>query len=389
MKDKRVLISGAGISGFTLAYWLKQRGYCPTIVEKYPHARGGGYKVDVRGTALVVAKRMGIDQDLLDANVNLLRSKFVTSDLNVFEFEGDFLGRSSEGEIEVNRSDLVQILSKKVSDIEIIYGDSITKIDDKRVYFEKMEPREFEIIVGADGQSSQLRRLVFGEDAKFLKRFGIQFCVFPIPNIFELERAEIVYFETGKFATAYAVGTHSYACLAFKSDLEKLENSKAVFEKQFEGATWEIPRLLSLMKESRDCYFNAIAQVRMPCWSKGRVVLIGDAAHSVQGMGTSLAIVGAYILARELEAADGDHTLAFDRYEKAMRKYVEDAQDLAESLSEGFSASPLRMKLQLYLMKIMPKKILQYFNDREKKKMKKVANGLTLEPKKERLHGNH
>lgn len=134
-KNKRILISGAGIAGFTLAYWLKQRGFSPTIIEKHPYVRGGGYKVDVRGTALEVAKRMGIYQDLLEANVNLVRSKFVSSDHKIFEFDGDILGHSSEGEIEINRWDLAQILSEKISEIEVIYGESITKIEEKVVHF--------------------------------------------------------------------------------------------------------------------------------------------------------------------------------------------------------------------------------------------------------------
>jgi len=382
MKDKRILISGAGIAGFTLAYWLKQRGFAPVIIESHPHVRGGGYKVDVRGTALEVAKRMGIYQDLLEANVNLVRSKFVSSDQNVFEFDGDILGHSSEGEIEINRWDLAQILSEKVGEIEIIYGDSITKVEESVVCFEHMEPREFDIIVGADGQYSNVRRLVFGEDSKFLRRYGIQFCVFPIPNIFELERCEIVYFDQGKLATAYAVGNHSYACLAFKSEEEELplDNLKAVFENEFQGLGWEIPLLLSQMKESNDCYFNSIAQVRMPYWSKGRVTLIGDAAHSVQAMGTSLAMIGAYVLAREIDESNGDYTVAFDKYEKTMRNLAEASQDLAEINQQAFTQSSMRMKMQLYLMKILPKRIIQFFNQKGKKQMKEVANGLTLEP---------
>lgn len=381
MKDQRILISGAGIAGFTLAYWLKQRGFFPTIIEKHPYVRGGGYKVDVRGTAVEVAKRMGIYRDLLDANVNLVRSKFVFPDHKVFEFEGDLLGHSSEGEIEVNRWDLAQILSKKAEGIEIIYDDSITKIDGKKVHFEKMEPREFDIVVGADGQFSNVRRLAFGDDGEFLRRYGIQFCVFPLPNIFDLDRCEIVFFDQGKLATAYAVGDHSYACLAFKSEEETIppERLKAEFEKHFQGLGWEIPRLISLMKESSDCYFNSIVQVRMPSWSKGRAVLVGDAAHSVQSMGTSLAMVGPYVLARELAEASGDYTLAFDRYEKALRNLVQAAQDLAEENQAAFTESPLKMKLQFYLMKILPKRLLQYLNEKGKKKMKELANRLTLE----------
>lgn len=380
---RHILISGAGIAGFTLTYWLKQRGFFPTIVEKHPYARGGGYKVDIRGTAIEVAKRMGIYQDLLKANVNLVRSKFVTSDHKIFEFDGDILGHSSEGEIEINRWDLARILSNAVGEVEVIYGDSITKIDDKRVYFEKMEPREFDIVIGADGQYSNVRRLAFGEDAQFLKEYGIQFCVFPIPNIFELERCEIVYFDKKKLVTAYAVGKHSYACLAYKSEDQKLLHNdlKAVFESQFQDLSWKVPDLISLMKDSPDCYFNSIVQVRMPYWSKGRVALIGDAVHSVQSMGTSLAMVGPYVLARELERSNGDYALAFDQYEKTMRKHVEAAQDFAETNQQAFTGSSARMKFQLYLLKILPKKIIQYFTESGRKQMREIANGLILEPR--------
>lgn len=114
-------------------------------------------------------------------------------------------------------------------------------------------------------------------------------------------------------------------------------------------------------------------------WSQGRVVLIGDAAHSVQAMGTSLAMVGAYVLAREIDESNGDFALAFEKYEKSMRKFVEAAQDLAEDNQQAFTSS-LRMKIQLYLMEILPKKIIQYFTERGKRQMKEVANGLTLEP---------
>lgn len=379
MKDKRILISGAGIAGCTLAYWLKERGFLPTIIERSSCERAGGYKVDVRGAALEVARRMAIYEELLEVNVNITRSKFISSDHKVFEFDGDILGLSSEGEIEINRWDLAQIISKKIAEVEIIYGDSITRIDDKKVYFEKIEPREFDIVIGADGQYSNLRRLVFGEDSKFLRRYGIQFCVFPIPNIFELEHSEIVFFDKGKLATAYAARNHSYACLAFKSDHLPLGDVKNVFENEFQGLNWEIPRFISLMHQRNDCYFNSIAQVRMPFWSSGRVALIGDAAHSVQGMGTSLAMIGAYILAREIDQSNGDHLIAFTEYEKAMRECVNAAQDLAEANHQAFTDSSIRMKAQLYLMKILPKKFIRYLTENKRKKMKEVANLLKLE----------
>jgi len=382
MKNTRILISGAGISGFTLAYWLKKRGFSPTIIERHPNLREGGYKVDVRGTALEVAKRMGIYQDLIDVNVNLKRSKLVTPSFKVFEFEGDILGHCSEGDIEVNRWDLTQILSKAVGEMEIIYDDSITKIEEM-VYFEKMEPREFDLVIGADGLHSNVRRLAFGEDAKFLRRYGIHFCVFPISNIFNLERSEIVYFDKGKLIAAYAINNHSYACLAFKSKEEVLasENLKAAFEKEYNHLGWEIPRLISAMNSADDCYFNSIAQVRMPIWSKGRVVLIGDAAHAASAMGTSLSMVGAYVLAREIEESKGDYGIAFDKYEKSIRSFVEDAQDLVESNHQLVAEedSSMRMMFQLYLMKVLPKKFIQFITKRGREQMRKVANALILE----------
>lgn len=382
MKNTKILISGAGIAGFTLAYWLKQRGFSPTIIEKHPTLRTGGYKVDVRGTALDVVKRMGIHQDLADINVNIKKSKLVTPGLKIFDFEGDILGHCSEEDIEVNRWDLIQVLSKAVGDIEIIFDDSITNIDGM-VHFEKMAPREFDIIIGADGLHSNIRRLVFGEDSEFLRTYGIHFCVFPMENIFNLDRCEIVYFNNGKFVAAYAANNHSYGCLAFKSDEKSLPlvNLNAVFEEQFKELGWEIPRFVHSMNKNEGCYFNSIAQVRMASWSKGQVALIGDAAHAASAMGTSLSIVGAYVLARELEKANGDYKIAFESYEKSIRSFVENAQDLAESNQQLISGknSSMFITFQLYLMKVLPKKFIQFITSHGRSQMKKVANGIVLE----------
>lgn len=381
MKETRILISGAGIAGFTLAYWLKQKGYRPTIVEKHPCLRQGGYKVDVRGTALEVAKRMGIYQELLDANVNLKSSKVVTSSLSTFEFEGDILGHCSEGDIEVNRWDLVQILSKAVGEVEIIYNDSITRIDEL-VHFEKSEPRAFDIVVGADGVYSNVRKLTFGKDSEFLRKYGIHFCVFPMDNIFELDHAELVYFDRGKFVAAYAAEQSSYGCFAFHSEEDVTSSIEETFEQQFAGIGWEIPMLLNTMKNSDEAYYNSIAQVRMPCWSKDNVVLVGDATHAASAMGTSLSLVSSYVLAREIDQAKGDYEMAFRQYEQAIRSFVTKAQDLAESNHQLLSGgqSPIKMTFMLYCMKLFPKKFVQFITEKGRTQMQQVANDFTLEP---------
>ncbi len=230
---------------------------------------------------------------------------------------------------------------------------------------------------------STARILVFGEDSKFLRKYGINFCVFPISNIFELDHAEIVYFDKGKFVAVYAADHHSYACLAYKTDEKKFFSTKpkAEFEMQFKDLGWEVPQLISAMKNSNACYFNSIAQVRMPKWSKRNVALIGDAAHAASGMGTSLAMVGAYVLAKEIEATNGEYNIAFERYENSMRKFVEDAQDLAESNHQLLSGkdSSIGTMFQIYMMKILPKKFIQVITKRGRERMREVANALILE----------
>lgn len=382
MKNTRILISGAGIAGLTLAYWLKQYGFTPTLIEKHPFLRKGGYKVDVRGTAIEVAKRMGIYQSLIDANVNIVRSQFVTSNFKIFHFEGDMLGYCCEGDIEINRWDLSQIIAKAVGEIEIIYNDSISKLDEKRVHFEKGDSREFDLVIGADGINSAVRKLAFGSDSQFVKELGVHFCIFPIPNIFKLERSEIVYFDKGKFVAAYAVNGHSLAAFAFKPEKDKLphENLKALFEAQFNNLGWEIPRLITAMKESEDCYFDKLAQVRMPMWSNRRVALVGDAAYAASGIGTSLAMVGAYALAREIARANEDYITAFSNYEKSIRKFIEKGQDMSESHYQLWKGdSSWLIKCQLYLMKMLPGKFIRFLTQRGRQQMKEAANAYTLE----------
>jgi 2-polyprenyl-6-methoxyphenol hydroxylase-like FAD-dependent oxidoreductase len=323
---------------------------------------------------------MWIYQSLVDMNVNIERSQFVTSNSKVFHFEGDMLGYCCEGDIEINRWDLSQIIAQAVGECEIIYGDAITQIGEK-VHFEKGEPREFDLVIGADGINSRVRRLVFGPDSQFVKELGVHFCIFPIPNVFNLDRSEIAYFDKGKFVAAYAVNGHSLAAFAFKPK-ENLprENLKALFEEQFKGLGWEIPRLVAAMKESDDCYFDRIAGVRMPIWSKGRVALVGDAAHAAAGIGTSLAMVGAYVLAEKIAQANGDYTTAFAEYENAIRKFVEQGQEMSDSHYQFWKGdSSWLIRFQLYLMKMLPGRFIRFLTKRGRQQMKAAANAYTLD----------
>jgi 2-polyprenyl-6-methoxyphenol hydroxylase-like FAD-dependent oxidoreductase len=177
---------------------------------------------------------------------------------------------------------------------------------------------------------------------------------------------------------------HSLACLAYKSvrddDIE-CNNIKGLFEEQFKDANWEIPRIVEAMKNSNDCYFDTIAQVRMTNWSKGCVVLVGDAAHAASGIGTSMAMVGAYVLAREIKQADGDYTIAYAKYETAIREFVDQGQNLAESNLDILvkSRSSWLIKCQLYLMKVLPGKFIRFITEIGRKRMRIAANSIVLE----------
>ncbi|MCH9611761.1 MAG: hypothetical protein S4CHLAM102_02350 [Chlamydiia bacterium] len=379
MKKQRILISGAGIAGLILAYFLKQKGYTPTIVEKHPTLREGGYKVDIRGVALEVADQMGIREDLFRSNVNLNGSVLVTPKFKHHHFAADILGHTSAQDIEINRWDLVQIIAKAVGEVEIIYNDTITHIDNL-VHFEKAPPRAFDIIVGADGIYSNVRRLVFGDDAQFLKQFGIQFCVFPSSNLFDLHRKELAYYNEGKLVAAYSVNQYSYACLAFNSQAPYNPSTiKDQFQKAFRGIGWKIPALLTEMGESSECYYNQIAQVRMPIWSKGNVILIGDAAHAVSGMGTSMCLIDGHMLANALDKAQGNRPQAFQTYEKAIRPFVNRSQKLAESNHSLLTNSSTKgLAILIFFMKLLPKWFIQLLTARGRKRMHRVANSLDL-----------
>ncbi|MEV4173745.1 FAD-dependent monooxygenase [Nonomuraea sp. NPDC049709] len=371
MKNTRILISGASIAGPALAHWLHHYGFTPTVVERAPAPRPGGYKVDLRGVAVEVADRMGIGPQVRHRATDMRGGTWLTkAGKTVATLGGDLIGFRDPGDLEILRGDLAEILHEATGgEVEHLFGDAITALSDDghavHVTFEKAPPRTFDLVVGADGLHSGVRALAFGPQAQFAEQLGLSVAVFSVPNHLGLDRWEMACTTAGHIANLYGLrpAADATAQLFFPTPDRRPERHDRHAQHQavaeaFADHGWEVPRLLAAMPAAGDFYFDSLAQTHMPSWSNGRIAVLGDAAYCpspASGQGTSLALVGAYVLAGELAAAHGDHRTAFGRYEQELRPYVELNQQLGRDVVKQLVPStPLRAWAQLAMMRMMP-----------------------------------
>jgi 2-polyprenyl-6-methoxyphenol hydroxylase-like FAD-dependent oxidoreductase len=342
---RRVLVVGAGIAGPALAFWLTRTGVDVTVVEKAPRPRPGGQAVDLRGPAREVAVRMGL-------HVQIRRAGLRTPDLCVVDADGnvrtsvraeDAHGDGRIAEIEILRGDLARVLRDATSrDARYVFGTRATGLqeasDGVTVTFAQGEPQRYDLVIGADGLHSEVRASVFGEDPGCVRHLGVYVAYWSAPNHLGLEDRAVAHEDAGRSVGIRPVRGNREAIVyvAFRSPELALAHGDVAAQKQLvrehaAGMRWEVPTLLAGLDDAPDFHLDPCSQVVLDSWSRGRVGLLGDAASSpspLTGQGTSLALVGAYVLAGELAAAGGDVAAGLAAYEQRLRPWTERTQQM-------------------------------------------------------------
>ncbi|ORW91961.1 hypothetical protein AWC27_09650 [Mycobacterium szulgai] len=335
----QVAISGAGVAGTALAHWLHRAGHTPTVIEQAPHFRTGGYVIDFWGVGYQVAKRMGLADQIRNAGYQIERLRAVGADGKVkADVDVDVLRPTFGGDFtSLPRGDLAAAIYSTIEGkVETIFGDSITAIEQRadgvRLTFEKTAPRDFDLVIGADGLHSNVRRLVFGPEQDFERYLGCKVAACVVDGYKPRDELSYVTYNTpgrqlGRFALR---GNRTMFLFIFRAEHDSAGVApKDQLRNQFGAAGWESRDVLAALDDVDDLYFDVVSQIHMDRWSRGRVLLIGDAAGCISllgGEGTGLAITEAYVLAGELMRAGADYRGAFDAYEARLRPFVEAKQ---------------------------------------------------------------
>eukprot|EP00536_Pseudo-nitzschia_multiseries_P009908 jgi/Psemu1/24534/gm1.24534_g len=373
----KVLINGMGIAGPSLAYWLDKYGHEVVMVERAKEPRKEGYVMDCWGVGYDMCEKMGILPRVLKNGYFVKLIKWVDAQGETeatMKTEG-LRKLCNDRLVSVEHSDLsATILSLVEGKVKMIFDDSVKEIDDRGdnvfVVFENGTPSEmFDLVIGADGQNSRVRELVFGPTETFLTDLDMHICAFEYDNYQPREEDVFVsHTEPKRQMSRFSKNDDKTLFMfAFYDELlveaeggslpeaapeairvpQNNDSKRAALKGVFKDMAWEVSSVLTnpQFEKLEHLYFDRVAQIKMDKWSKGRVALIGDAAASVSllaGHGSGLAMLEAYILAGEISKScpvDGDssdHTAAFEKYEEILMPFLKKKQEDALKMANSF-----------------------------------------------------
>jgi 2-polyprenyl-6-methoxyphenol hydroxylase-like FAD-dependent oxidoreductase len=349
----KICISGAGVAGPALAHWLLHHGHQPTLVEVAPHFRGGGYIIDFWGKGYDLAERMGVLPRLLERGYHAREVRIVdASGRRVGGFGAKLLTNAMNGRfVSLPRGELASTLYDTVKDrAETLFDNSITSFADVGgavlVNFKRGTPREFDLLIGADGLHSNVRQLAFPSDPNREIFLGYHVAAFETTSYRPRDELTYVSFSRpGRQIARFAMrDDRTVFMLIFASaqpiEARTAEDQRKVLLTTFGGMGWETDAILQALQRAESFYFDRVSQICLPRWSAGRVALMGDAAHCpslLAGEGCALAIIDAYVLAGELKRAGGDWTAAFLNYESRLREFIDAKQRTARKTAGQFA----------------------------------------------------
>ncbi|MGH6796055.1 MAG: FAD-binding domain [Methylocella sp.] len=355
MQNRSVLISGIGIAGPTLAYWLGEHGFEPVLVERASQPRTNGYVIDFWGLGYDIAERMGLLSDLKAESYHVKEVRFVNAKGRRVGGFGVDVFRSLTGDryVSIARSDLAKLIYQKIDGrYEAIFDDSVVGIEETGdgigVAFERGAPRRFGLVVGADGLHSAVRELVFGNQNQFEKYLGYIAAAFEIEGYRPRdERVYVSHAIPGRQVSRFAM-RDGRTLFLFIFAADSVQHSvahdtiahKAILHEEFDNVGWECPKILAALDGCNDVYFDRVSQIQMNVWSRGRVALVGDAAFCpslLAGQGAALAMVSAYVIAGELSKSEGRPQVAFPRYEQLLRSFMTAKQAAGQRFASAFA----------------------------------------------------
>ncbi|KAM0349095.1 hypothetical protein ACHAPU_004031 [Fusarium lateritium] len=359
MSSLKVLICGGGCAGPALAFWLAELGHRVTIVERFPVLRATGAQIDFREQGIETLKRMGL--------VDEIRAKMVDeAGVAIIDSSGKVMGtvlanKSGKGaqsvtsEYEIMRGDLVRIMYEATkNDVEYVFGRTVDSFEqnEKQVlaHFSDGSSDTFDLLVGADGQGSRIRRAIEPANSPDpYRKLGLHMAYYFIPRMEEDTNIRRTYSaaEGRMIFRRTHNSTETQVYLILKDDSPEIssihkgsvEQQKEFWTRRFRSAGWQTDRFLEGMETTENFYSQEVVQVQTDTWHKGRVVLLGDAAHCpspFSGMGTTASFVGAYVLAGEISQNKDNLPLAFENYDKTLRPFIDEVQNIKISMIKLF-----------------------------------------------------